>query len=78
MKKIKSEKGGITVFVIVAFLFCMAILINMYWTSTNDGVATLQAQQRIKEIYGRDIQNVDEIYKNLKTNNNTISEDIVL
>ena len=63
MKKIKSEKGSITVFVIVAFIFCMTILVNLYWTSTNYQITVLQAQQRIQKIYGDDVDNVDEIYR---------------
>ncbi|MCI9366347.1 MAG: hypothetical protein HFJ54_07500 [Clostridia bacterium] len=65
MKKIKSEKGSITVFVIVAFIFCMTILVNIYWSSTNYQITVLQAQQRIKDIYGKDVNNVEQIYKGL-------------
>ncbi len=65
MMKLKSEKGSITVFVIVAFIFCMAILINLYWTSTNSQVTVLQAEQRLKEIYGEDVNNIDQIYEDI-------------
>ena len=63
MIKLKSERGSITVFVIVAFIFCMTILVNLYWTSTNYQVTVLQAQQRIQKIYGDDVDNVEEIYR---------------
>lgn len=66
MKNIKSEKGSITVFVIIAFIFCMTILMNLYWTSTNYQVTVLQAQQRIKEVYGEDVNNVDKIYREIE------------
>lgn len=66
MKKTKSEKGSISVFAIVAFIFCMTILVNIYWSSTNYQVTVLQAQQRIKEIYGEDVKNMDEIHNNLE------------
>lgn len=65
MTRLKSEKGSITVFVIVAFLFCMTILVNIYWTSTNYQVTVLQAEQRIKSVYGNDINNIDQIYQGL-------------
>ncbi len=65
MRKIKSERGSITVFAIVAFIFCMTILMNLYWKSTNYQVTVLQAQKRIKEIYGKDVNNVEQIYKDL-------------
>ncbi len=70
MRKMKSERGSVTVFVIITLLFCMAVLVNFYWTSTNYQITTLQAQQRIKEIYGNDVNNIDEIYNNI--DNSTI------
>lgn len=66
MKKEKSERGSISVFVIVAFIFCMTILINMYWSNTNHQVTVLQAEQRIQDIYGEDVNNIDEIHESLK------------
>ena len=62
MDKLNSEKGGITLFVIVALLFAVTILIVTYWRSTNYQVSVLQSEQRIKEIYGKDVNNVNEIY----------------
>ena len=67
MKKTNSEKGSISVFVIVAFIFCMTILINMYWSNTNNQVTVLQAQQRVQDIYGEDVNNIDEIHNELKS-----------
>lgn len=67
MKKIKSESGSITMFVILAFIFCMAMLVSMYWTSTNNHIAVLQAEQRIKEIYGKDVNNVEQIYQEIES-----------
>ncbi len=66
MINIRSEKGSITVFVIVAFIFCMTILVNLYWTSTNYQVTVLQAQQRIKDTYGKEVEAVEDIYEGLK------------
>jgi len=61
MKKMNPERGSISVFVIIAFIFCMTILINIYWSSTNYQVTVLQAEQRIREIYGADVNRIDEI-----------------
>ncbi len=71
MKKTKSEIGSISVFVIVAFLFCMTILMNIYWSSTNYQVTVLQAHQRIKEIYGEDVNRMAEIHNELNKDNDT-------
>ena len=65
MKKTNSEKGSISVFVIVAFIFCMTILINMYWSNTNNQVTVVQAQQRIKEIYSQDMNDINNIHNEL-------------
>ena len=66
MKKTNSEKGSISVFVIVAFIFCMTILMRIYWSSTNYQITALQAQEQIMEIYGEDVNNIDEIYNTVK------------
>lgn len=66
MKKIRNENGSITIFVVVAFLFCMTMLVAIYWNSTNNQITTLQAEQRTKEIYGEDVNNVESIYSEIK------------
>lgn len=65
MKKINSERASISVFVIIAFIFCMTILVNIYWSSTNYQVTVLQAEQRIQEIYGEDVNRMEEIKDSL-------------
>ena len=65
MKKIQTENGSISVFVIIAFIFCMTLLINLYWTSTNYQVTVLQAEQRIRDVYAEDVSNMNEIHSRL-------------
>lgn len=65
MKRENSEKGSIAVFVTVSFIFCMTILMRVYWSSTNYQVTALQAQQRIKEIYQRDVDDIGIIHDKL-------------
>lgn len=71
MKKLMAENGSIAVLVIVAFIFCMTILMNIYWSSTNYQVTALQAQQRIDEIYGRDVNRIDDIHAELQAKKNS-------
>lgn len=71
MKKLKAENGSIAVLVIVAFIFCMTILMNIYWSSTNYQVTALQAQQRIDEIYGRDVNRIEDIHAELQAKKNS-------
>ena len=65
MKNTKLEKGSMSVFVIVAFIFCMTILINIYWSTSNYQITVLQAQQRIKDVYGEDVNRMNEIHAKL-------------
>ena len=65
MNILKSEKGSITVFIILSFLFMMAILFVVYWKSNNYQISVLQVEGVIKETYGEDVNNVNEIYNNL-------------
>ena len=71
MDKLKSEKGGVTVFVIIAFLFMMTLLISMYMNNVNYQITTLQAEKIIKETYGKDVNNVNEIFSNMVSYNIT-------
>ena len=66
-KKSKSEKGSISVFVIVAFIFCMTILITLYWKSSNYQISVLQSEQIIKDIYGEDVSKIDEVHGQFET-----------
>lgn len=54
MNILKSEKGGITSFVIIAFIFIMTMLISMYMKNVNYQITTLQAEERIKDAYIKD------------------------
>lgn len=65
MRKISSEKGSMAVFVTISFIFCMTILMRVYWSSTNYQITALQAEQTIKKIYGRDVNNINTIYNEL-------------
>ena len=72
MENVKSEKGGITLFIIIAFLFIMSVLIGIYWKSTNYQITVLQAEEKIKDTYGKDVNNVGNIYNGLDDTINTI------
>lgn len=60
--KIKENKGSISIYVIVTFIFLTIILISMIASSKNAEIIALKAQGVIKNIYEEDINNADEIY----------------
>lgn len=65
MKRLKSEKGSVTVLVIVTLVFFMIVLTTAYLAASNTRVSQLKETQRIKEIYEKDVENIESIYSSL-------------
>lgn len=64
----KNQKGSISLFVLIAMIFFSIYVLAIYNSISNSQVVQLKANERIKEIYEKDIENVDEIYTNIITN----------
>ena len=62
MKNIKNEKGSLALFVTIAMLFFMAFLLALFLSTTNEQKTQLAVTARIKEIYEKDVNNIEEIY----------------
>ncbi len=56
--KFKSQKGSVTVFVLIALLFYTAFLLLMYAANTNKLVATKEKSDILKGIYEKNIDSV--------------------
>ena len=73
--KLKSEKGSVTLFVLVSCLFFLTSVacINMYISSKQSAVT--KEYQQIKKNYEQDLspENVEKIYNNLKNQNSIVS-----
>jgi uncharacterized protein YpmB len=65
MKKIKEEKGSITLFVLVSMLFFVLFLTGVYMISSSGEQAELGETTRIKEIYEKDLNRIDDVYQTL-------------
>lgn len=65
MKKLKEEKGSITLFVIVSMLFFVLFLAGMYMLSSAKEQTGISETAKIKEIYEKDVNQVDDIYETL-------------
>lgn len=67
---LKSQKGSITLFVLVSCLFFLASVacVNMYMQSKQ--VAVDREYRQIKATYEKDINNMDSIYTELSNKNN--------
>ena len=70
IKKIKeskffSEKGSVTLFVLIAIIFFLIISLNIYSSNKNKIIAQSKEIQAIEENYNKDLENMDDIYENL-------------
>jgi len=64
-EKLKEEKGAVTLLVFVTVLTFAAILLGTYLTVTTLQGSQAKSDIKIQEIYGRDVNRVDEIYEEL-------------
>lgn len=62
MNNFKSEKGSITLFVLVSMLFFVLFLTGIYMISSSKEEAGIGQTARIKEIYEKDINNINDVY----------------
>ena len=63
--KFFSEKGSVTLFVLIAILFFLLISLNVYSSNKNKIMAQKAEIQAIEENYNKDLDKMDEIYENL-------------
>ncbi len=61
-KLVKQEKGAISTLVLFTVLVFLAILMGSYLITTTLLKSQLKSNMRIAQIYGEDVDNVDEIY----------------
>ena len=64
-KRLIKEKGSASLFVLITVLFFIVFLISMYGYITNSEVTQLEQISKIKDIYEKDVNNVDDIYDKL-------------
>ena len=58
----KKENGSMTVYVVVAIFSFMIILTGVFLGASAVRKNQLQTIQKIKEAYGKDLDNIREIY----------------
>lgn len=69
MKKIKEEKGAISILVILTMLFFVSFLIVTYIFVSNKANIQMEATRQVKDMYEQD---ANEIYNSYFANNQTI------
>lgn len=62
---IKSQKGAITLFVLVSMLFMTMFLMTIFTLSANNEIASRNATKALKEEYEVGLDKIDEVYNSL-------------
>ena len=61
----RNNRGAITIITLTTVLFMVAFLVSTYVIMANRGQAQAEIKEETKQIYERDIENIDTIYDNL-------------
>lgn len=64
-KYIKKEKGAIVLLVVVTIFMFVLILGGTYFAITNLRKSQLESDLRIQELYGGDVENIEEVYNSI-------------
>ena len=59
----KEEKGSITLFVLIAMLFFVILGVAIFYAISNKQATQIQANQKNKEEYGKDLNQINSIYE---------------
>lgn len=65
MKNLKQENGSVTLFVLVSMLFFVLFLVGVYMLGSVGEQTGISQTGRIKEIYEKDINQIDDVYATL-------------
>jgi hypothetical protein len=68
----KSQKGSITIFVLVALLFYMGFLLLLYAGNLNKLQTLSEKLDVIKSIYSKNFENIDEVYNRVLAKNDKV------
>ena len=60
-----NEKGAVAILVIITILMFVIILMGTYSSITNLRKAQLESDIRIQQLYGGDVENIEEIYRTI-------------
>ena len=65
MLNLRSEKGGVTIYVLFAMLILTITLVAIYVTATNKQITQLEITEQIKSTYEKNMNNIDAEYNKL-------------
>ena len=70
--RIKSGKGSISIFVLIALLFYIGFLMLLYAGNLNKMQTISERAEAIKAIYAKNFDNVDDVYNRRLAQNDTM------
>lgn len=62
---IKKEKGAITTLVLFTVLMFVVILTGVYFSVSTMQKSQLKSDMRIRDIYGKDVERIDQLYNEI-------------
>ena len=62
-RQMKNNKGSISLYVLIAMIFFLIFSITIFVGISNSRRTQLQSHARIKELYEKDISNLEEVYE---------------
>ena len=65
MNIFKKEKGAISTLVLFTVIMFVTILMGVYFSITTKQKSQIKSDMRIKDIYGQDVERVDELYNEI-------------
>ena len=65
MNVLKKEKGAISTLLLFTVIMFITILMGVYFSITTKQKSQIKSDMRIKDIYGQDIEIVDQIYNEI-------------
>ena len=75
-REIKKEKGAIATFVVVTVFFFVIILMGAYISTMNLKKSQLQSDIRIQELYGGNVNKIDQIYNEIEERYGNVEVDM--
>ena len=69
---LKSQKGAVTLFVLVSCMFFLASVVSVQMYMQSKQIAVNDEYRRIKENYEKDLENIDQLYNGLYSEENMV------
>lgn len=63
--KLKEQKGAVTLYVLATIILLTTLVLSLYMYNANQQVTNLETTRQIKDIYEKDVNNIEQVYQNM-------------